>query len=459
MDLKNIQSVYFIGIGGIGMSALARYFLFLGKKVAGYDRTETDLTRTLSAEGMEIHYRDEVSLIPAYCKAGPEKVMVIFTPAIPKNHSEWNWFQTEGYTLIKRAQALGEISRQKKTIAIAGTHGKTSITTMTSYLLKETGVGCDAFLGGISKNYQTNLLLQEGSEWVVIEADEFDRSFHWLRPYIAVISAMDADHLDIYGDHEAVKVSFSEFTAGISDEGILLTKLGVEPEVRTRARRYRYSLRDTNADFYAENIRLSDGKYCIDLHTPFGVVPSIKIGVPGLLNVENAVAAMAAAILSGADKSLIPGVMPGFSGVNRRFDIRFRSADRLYIDDYGHHPEELRFTLQSIRDLYPGRHITAVFQPHLYSRTRDFAEEFAKSLSLADALFLLDIYPAREEPIEGVTSSIIFDRVNLQDKILCRKEDFPDLLEKHKIDILVTMGAGDIDRLIIPITDWLKKNS
>ena len=441
------------------MSALARYFLFLGKKVAGYDRTETELTRTLSAEGMEIHYWDEVSLIPVYCKAGPEKVMVIFTPAIPKNHSEWNWFRTEGYPLIKRAQALGEISRQKKTIAIAGTHGKTSITTMTSYLLKETGVGCDAFLGGISKNYQTNLLLQEGSEWVVIEADEFDRSFHWLRPYIAVISAMDADHLDIYGDHEAVKVSFSEFTAGISDEGILLTKLGVEPEVRTRARRYRYSLRDTNADFYAENICLSDGKYCIDLHTPFGVVPSIKIGVPGLLNVENAVAAMAVAILSGADKSLISGVMPGFSGVNRRFDIRFRSADRLYIDDYGHHPEELRFTLQSIRDLYPGRHITAVFQPHLYSRTRDFAEEFAKSLSLADALFLLDIYPAREEPLEGVTSSIIFDRVNLQDKILCRKEDFPDLLGKHKIDILVTMGAGDIDTLIMPITDWLKRNS
>ena len=441
------------------MSALARYFLFLGKKVAGYDRTETDLTRTLSAEGMEIHYRDEVSLIPVYCKQGPEKVMVIFTPAIPKNHTEWNWFRKEGYTIIKRAQALGEISRQKKTIAIAGTHGKTSITTMTSYLLKETGVGCDAFLGGISKNYQTNLLLQEGSEWVVIEADEFDRSFHWLRPYIAVISAMDADHLDIYGDHEAVKASFSEFTAGISDEGILLTKSGVEPEVRTRARRYRYSLIDTNADFYAGNIRLSDGKYCIDLHTPFGVVPSIRIGIPGLLNVENAVAAMAAAILSGADKSLLAGVMSGFSGVNRRFDIRFCSADILYIDDYGHHPEELRFTLQSIRDLYPGRHITAVFQPHLYSRTRDFAEEFAKSLSLADALLLLDIYPAREEPIEGITSSIIFDRVNLQDKTLCRKEDFPDLLGKHKIDILVTMGAGDIDTLIVPITDWLKRNS
>ncbi len=457
--MKKIQSVYFLGIGGIGMSALARYFLFMGKKVGGYDKTSSALTKTLEKEGMDIHYEDDVTRIPDYCKGDPAQTLVIVTPAVPSDLAEWEWFFQKGYRIIKRAVALGEISAEKKSVAISGTHGKTSITTMTSYLLQETGIGCDAFLGGISKNYQTNLLMQKDSEWVVIEADEFDRSFHWLHPKLALISSMDADHLDIYGDHEQVRHSFSIFTERVDSQGILITKMGVEPEVRTRARRYRYALTNSDADFFACNLHLEEGLYCFDFQTPLGRFPDFRVGIPGLVNVENAVAAMAIAVLLGADPSEIRKAMPGFMGVNRRFDLRFRSSSVLYIDDYAHHPEELRFTLQSIRELYPGRHITAVFQPHLYSRTRDFAEGFAQSLELADALLLLEIYPARELPLEGVSASMILDRVSLEDKALCSMQNILQVVEARKIDILATLGAGDIDRLADPIVHLLQNKT
>ena len=475
---KSIKKVYFIGIGGIGMSALARYFKAKGCEVCGYDRTETALTRTICAEGIAVHYTDDVNAIPTSYKTDKNDVLVVYTPAVPVSHSELQWFKDRDYLLMKRSEVLGMISQNKDTIAVSGTHGKTSVSTMIAHLLTVSGVGCDAFLGGISKNYKSNLLLfnkgacpldTDDSRYVVAEADEYDRSFLRLHPHIAVVTAMDADHLDIYGTHDAMKEAFAQFALQIKAGGTLLIKHGLTLPVSGEVRTFTYSLDNPDADFYAENIRkvsLSTGegevrgsdRYMFTLRTPEKTIHDVRLGIPGLLNVENSVAAMAVAILAGADTEGIKSGMASFGGIQRRLDERFRTENLVYIDDYGHHPEELRFTFESVRKLYPDRHITGIFQPHLYSRTRDFADEFAKSLNMLDALILLDIYPAREEPIEGVTSKMIFDQVTIDDKCLCSKEEVINILKNRKTGVLLTLGAGDIDTLVEPIEKMLKTN-
>jgi UDP-N-acetylmuramate--alanine ligase len=454
--LNQIHHVYFIGIGGIGMSALARYFKAKGSEVCGYDRTETALTRNLEAEGIAVHYTDDVNAIPLSYKVIKDRVLVVYTPAVPASHSELQWFRNRNYTMMKRSEVLGLISRSKKTVAVAGTHGKTSISTMTAHLLTATGAGCDAFLGGISKNYNSNLLLAAGSRYVVAEADEYDRSFLRLHPYIAVVTAMDADHLDIYGTHEALKEAFAQFVSQITPGGMLIIKHGLTLPVPGDVRMFTYSLYNCDADFHAENIRMDGDRYLFSLRTPYGMLENIHIGVPGLVNVENSIAAIAASCLAGADAEKIKAGMASFEGVQRRFDYRVRTGEAVYIDDYAHHPEELRFTIESVRSLYPGKRITGIFQPHLYSRTRDFADEFAQSLSLLDSLILLDIYPAREEPVEGVTSKMIFDKVTIDDKCLCTKGEVINILSNRQPGVLLTLGAGDIDSLVEPIEEMLK---
>ena len=451
-----IQKVYFIGIGGIGMSALARYFKAKGCEVCGYDRTETTLTKNLVSEGIVVHYADDVNLIPPSYKTEKESVLVVITPAVPASHNELQWFKSQEYRMMKRSKVLGMISQNRDTIAVAGTHGKTSVSTMIAHLLTAVGVGCDAFLGGISKNYKSNLLLAEGSCYVVAEADEYDRSFLQLHPHIAVVTSMDADHLDIYGTHEAMKEAFAQFVSQITPDGILLIKHGLSLSAPDKVRAFTYSLDNREADFHAENIRMQGERCLFDFQTPNGLIPDIHIGVPGLVNVENGVASMAAAILAGANEEKLKPSMTSFEGIQRRFDYRVRTDNVAYIDDYAHHPEELRFFIKSVRQMYPDKRITGVFQPHLYSRTRDFAEEFAKSLSQLDSLILLDIYPAREEPIEGVTSKMIFDKITISDKCLCSKKEVPVILNNREPGVWLTIGAGDIDTLVEPIEELLK---
>jgi UDP-N-acetylmuramate--alanine ligase len=459
---EQINNVYLIGIGGIGMSALARYFKAKGCNVQGYDRTETALTRTLKSEGIAVHYADSVDAIHHSVKTDKDRVLVIYTPAVPASHSELQWFRENDYRMMKRSEVLGLISQEKRTVAVAGTHGKTSVSTMIAHLFTGAsihGIRCDAFLGGISKNYGSNLLLDNDSRYVVVEADEYDRSFLHLHPYFAVVTAMDADHLDIYGTHEAMKEAFGQFAMRITPGGKLLIKYGLTLPVPVGdVSVFTYSLDDCNADFHAENIRMDGDRYLFNLKTPHETVNDIHIGVPGLVNVENGVAASAVAYLSGAGSAGIKSGMASFEGIQRRFDYRVRTEAAVYIDDYAHHPEELRFTIQSVRELYPDKHITGIFQPHLYTRTRDFADGFAQSLSMLDALLLLDIYPAREEPIEGVTSGIIFDKVTISDKCLCSKSDVINILKERKTDVLLTLGAGDIDTLIEPIENFLKNS-
>ncbi|MDR0713017.1 MAG: UDP-N-acetylmuramate--L-alanine ligase [Bacteroidales bacterium] len=450
------SNIYFIGIGGIGMSALARYFKTRKCCVCGYDRTETALTQALCREGIGVHYRDDVNAIPPSFRNSPDDTLVIYTPAVPASHVELNWFKEHRYRLIKRAEALGVLSKEKKTVAVAGTHGKTSVSAMTAFLLTEAGAGCDAFLGGISKNYHTNLLLREGSEYLVAEADEYDRSFLHLHPCVAVVTAMDADHLDIYGTHAEMKAAFRQFTAQIQPGGVLLAKYGLELSAPKGVRQYSYSLTHPQADYYAEAVHVTGGRYAADVRTPQGVLKNVQFGIPGLVNVENGIAAIAAAALTGVPPEKAASSMTRFEGVERRFDCRVKNDRLIYIDDYAHHPEELRFTVESVRQLYPGRHITGVFQPHLYTRTRDFAEGFAQSLSLLDSLILLDIYPAREDPIPGVDAQIIFDRVTIPDKKMCRKEEVIEILKTRRLDVLLTMGAGDIDTLVKPLENLLK---
>ena len=446
--LNQITKIYFIGIGGIGMSALARYFKAKGCEVCGYDRNETALTRNLVSEGIAVHFTDDVSAIPQSYKTDKDSVLVVYTPAIPASHSELQWFRSNDYLMMKRSEVLGLISKTKETIAVAGTHGKTSVSTMIAHLLTAADVGCDAFLGGISKNYKSNLLLFEGSRYVVAEADEYDRSFLRLYPHIAVVTAMDADHLDIYGTHGAMKEAFAQFASQITHSGMLLIKHGLSLQVSDDVHVFTYSLDNCEADFYAENIRMEGDRYLFTLHTPRGTIHDVHPGVPGLVNVENGVAASAVACLLNADSEKIKAGIASFEGINRRFDFRVRTDNVVYIDDYAHHPEELRFAIESVRQLYPNRHITGIFQPHLFTRTRDFADGFAESLSMLDSLILLNIYPAREEPIEGVTSRIIFDKVIIDDKILCPKSDVVNILKNRKIDVLLTLGAGDIDTLV-----------
>lgn len=453
-DINNIKNVYFLGIGGIGMSALARYFHTLGKQVAGYDRTATDLSHQLEQEGIAIHYTDDVNAIPAAMLSDSANTLVVYTPAVPATHSEYLFLLNNGFSIKKRAEVLGLISKSKDVIAIAGTHGKTTTSTITAHLLKQSHLGCSAFLGGISLNYGSNLLLSETSSFVVAEADEYDRSFLQLYPRLAVITAMDADHLDIYGTHEEVKKAFWQFISQIQAGGCLVIKKGLETGNPSHVRIYTYSL-DEEADFYAEKIIAKDGLYHFDLNTPFGKITDITLGFPGLLNVENAIAAYAMALLAGAYREEIREAMKSFLGVQRRFDVHIRHQDFVMIDDYGHHPEELRYTISSVKELYPGKFVTGIFQPHLFSRTQDFAAEFAQSLDLLDQVILLDIYPAREKPIPGVTSNIIFDRIKNKNKILCNKTELLSVLETiEKPDIVLTMGAGDIDTFLKPMKEF-----
>ena len=456
------NKTYFIGIGGIGMSALARYFKHEGMKVAGYDRTPSPLTAALEAEGIDIHYGDDLAeQIPDEFKHNPDSTLVIYTPAVPTLNAEYRWFADNGYTIIKRSAALGYVARNKKTLAVAGTHGKTTVSTLTAHLMTQAADSrCTAFLGGIAKNYDSNLLLSSG-EWLVAEADEYDRSFLQLHPQAALITSADPDHLDIYGTGEELRKTFSEFASQVAPQGTLILKKGInlplssESQLSTR-RIYQYSL-DEVCDIYASDIRPdAGGRYRFDLHTPFGNLADCTLGIPALINIENAVAASALALYAGADPEKLKSALASFQGVKRRFDFYINTPETVYLDDYAHHPEELKAAILSLRGIFPARKLTAVFQPHLYTRTRDFADGFAQSLSLLDELILLDIYPARELPIEGVNSQMIFNKVTIANKAMCTKDQLLDLLAQRTLDVLVTFGAGDIDRLTDEIARQLR---
>ena len=457
MDINRVASVYFVGAGGIGMSALIRYFLSKGKRVGGYDRTPSDLTEALRKEGADIHYTDDVALVADVFKS-PEDTLVVYTPAVPESHTELAYFRARGFEVMKRARVLGEITRSARGLCVAGTHGKTTTSSMLAHLLKSSHVDCNAFLGGILKNYQSNLMLSDQSDLTVIEADEFDRSFHWLTPYMAVITSADPDHLDIYGTPEAYRESFEVFTSLIRPDGCLLLKKGVRvtPRLREGVRLYTYSATEA-ADFHAENIVIRDGKITFDFVGPRVRIPEVELGVPVKVNIENGVAAMAIAWLNGVTPEEIRQGMASFAGPRRRFDFHLRTDRVALIDDYAHHPAELRQSILSVKELYAGRKVTGIFQPHLYSRTRDFADDFARSLSLLDELILLDIYPAREKPIPGVTSRIIFDKVTIPDKILCDKRELLDVIARGRYEVVLMVGAGDIDRLVEPVREILCK--
>lgn len=448
--MAEYRNIYFIGIGGIGMSAIARYYHQKGLKVSGYDKTPSELTHALESEGIEVHYEDNISYIPKDI----EGTLVVYTPAIPKDMGELVHVQQAGYRVIKRSRTLGEIAQGQRCMAVAGTHGKTTTSTLVAHIFQDSGEGCSAFLGGISKNYDTNLLVS-ANETIVAEADEFDRSFLQLFPEIAVITSMDADHLDIYSDIENMHSSFREFASQVS--GTVIAKAGLPlSEADTRARLLRYSYDDASADFFASDIGVDGcGYFTFNLHYPGGVIEGCRVGIPGWINVENAVAASAIALTYGLDPEKVKHALGTFQGVKRRFDIHLNTPECSYIDDYAHHPKEISAAISSMRDIFPGRRLTAIFQPHLYTRTRDFADEFAEALSSVDKLILLDIYPAREEPIPGVTSEIIFRNVTAPEKVMMVKEDLMEYLKNEPIDTLITFGAGNIDRFIGPITEML----
>lgn len=446
--MKQYSSLYFIGAGGIGMSALVRYFLAKGYRVAGYDRTSSPLTEALQSEGLEIVYDESVDLIPDYCR-DPKTTLVVYTPAIPATHTGLVYFREHGFKVVKRAELLGLITQSSKGLCFSGTHGKTTTSSMAAHIFHESPIGCNAFLGGILRNYNSNLILSDHSPFTVIEADEYDRSFHWLHPYMAVVTATDPDHLDIYGTEEAYLESFAHFTSLIQPGGCLVIKKGIKlvPRVQEGVKVYTYSARD-GGDFHADNIRVGNGTILFDFVAPDGVVTDVELGVPVDINIENAVAAMAIARLNGVADDDMRRAMASFKGAKRRFEFWVKRDDRVMIDDYAHHPDELKASIRSVRALYPGRKLTVIFQPHLYSRTRDFAPQFAEALSMADQVILLDIYPARELPIPGVTSQLIFDRITCRDKELCLREKLLERIKECNFDILLTMGAGDIDRLL-----------
>lgn len=450
------RNIYFLGIGGIGMSALARYFKAKGFAVAGYDRTPSELTRELEREGISIHYEDDLQLIPSEFRDKSE-TLVVFTPAVPQTMGEFVWLRDNGFEIMKRSQVLGEVTRMQRAICISGTHGKTTTSTMTSHLLHNSHVECNAFLGGISKNFSRNLLLSEKSDLVVVEADEYDHSFLTLSPYMAVVTAVDADHLDIYGTEENYRKGFEDFTSLIVPGGVLLMKKGlpIQPRLQKDVKLYTYSVNE--GDFHAENIRIGGGEIIFDFVTPERVIPDIALGVPVYVNIENGIAAMTMAYLNGATEEEIRKAMKSFAGVKRRFDFHIKSADFAFLDDYAHHPAELRSSIESVRALYPGKRICGVFQPHLFTRTRDFADDFAKSLSMLDELVLLEIYPAREKPIEGVNSQMLLDKVSIQDKMLCAKSELVDCLSQKNFDVLLMVGAGDLDLLIPDVEKMLLK--
>lgn len=445
--------IYFLGIGGIGMSALARYFIAKGYQVHGYDRTCTPLTESLEKEGMIIHFHEDISLIPA------ETGLVIYTPAIPATNNEFQYLQKSGVRMMKRAEVLGMFSSEYKTIACAGTHGKTTTSTLVAYLLQQSHLGCQAFLGGISRNFDTNLLISETSPFLVAEADEYDRSFLHLHPYIAIITSVDSDHLDIYHTATAVHEAFSSFTANIISGGALLLKKGLDLPLQIPAgcNVLSYAVNEA-ADYYASNLSLQHGLYHFDFNYPFGKIDNLTLGIPGLYNVENAVAALGAAMLAGVTPDELSNALATFKGVKRRFDIRLNENNMVYIDDYAHHPEELNACISSARAMFPGRRLTGIFQPHLYTRTRDFATEFAKSLSMLDEVLLLPIYPARELPIAGIDSQMLLSLINHSDKHFLHKTDIPGYFKDKQVEVLLTMGAGDIDTLVEPIENFFSKN-
>ena len=446
------RNVYFIGIGGIGMSAIARFCKFKGCSVSGYDRTPSELTRRLEAEGIEVHYDDDCSRIPE----DREDTLVVYTPAVPDEFGELAYAREKGYKVIKRSRMLGELTRGESCLAVAGTHGKTTTSTMIAHILTEGGSGCSAFLGGISKNYGTNMLVSD-TPVVVAEADEFDRSFLQLHPSTAVITSMDADHLDIYGDLEHVQQAFREFASQVSETLILKYGLPIASS-DVQAKIFTYHFDNPSADFHSANLRLGDdGHYTYDLVYPGGTLSDIRVGAIGWVNVENSIAAAAVCLCRGMDAQKVRHALSSFEGVRRRLDVHVNRPGLCYIDDYAHHPAELRSAISSVRQVFPGRKITGVFQPHLYTRTRDFASGFAEALSMLDRLILLDIYPAREEPIEGVSSELIFKDVSCPEKLLVHKSGLMDLLSREELDVLITLGAGDIDRFVPEITGMLEK--
>ncbi len=458
MQFSHIKYVYFLGIGGIGMSALARWFNVNGFQVAGYDKTPTALTNTLQAEGIRIHFDDDVNAIPSEFLANPAQTLVVLTPAIPKDHQEWNFLIDNNFQILKRSQVLGLLAATMRTIAVAGTHGKTTTSSMVAHILKASGKNVAAFLGGITQNYQTNFLLNDptddlSSVLCVVEADEFDRSFLTLFPDVAVVTSTDADHLDIYGDHNHVLESFQAFVGQIKSDGKLFMKKGLSLASHTQAQVQDFSF--DSGDFHATNFRIENARFVFDVVYPGGVVADIQLMMPGFHNVENALAAFACAWVVGTDNEQIRAALNTYKGVKRRFEYHHQSPTKVLIDDYAHHPAEVEAFLRSVRALYPNKHITAIFQPHLFTRTRDFQEGFAASLGLADRLLLLDIYPAREKPIEGISSKIVFDRVPLSDKILLSKSEVIQTLTNLPAEVVVTIGAGDVDGLLPALKEML----
>lgn len=456
MELKDIKAVYFIGAGGIGMSAIARYFIHKGMVVAGYDKTPSELTRRLEKEGMLIHYEESVDEIPHACKK-PASTLVVYTPAIPADHKELTFFREGGFEIEKRAQVLGTLTRTHKGLCVAGTHGKTTTSTMCAHIMHQSQQDCNAFLGGISKNYGTNYILSDKSDFVVIEADEFDRSFHWLRPWMSVITSTDPDHLDIYGTKEAYLESFRHYTELIQPGGALILhkNLEMQQHVQEGVRVYEYSLDE--GDFHAENIKIENGEITFDFISPVECVRNVMLGQPVPINIENGVAAMAMAQLNGCTAEELRYGMKTYAGVDRRFDFKTKNDRHVFLSDYAHHPKEIYQSAKSIRELYKDRKITAIFQPHLYTRTRDFYQDFANSLSLLDEVILCDIYPAREKPIEGVTSKLIYDNLKPGvEKSMIHKEDVLDLVKSRDFDVLLVLGAGDLDNYVPQIAKLLE---
>lgn len=456
MELKDIRTVYFVGAGGIGMSAIARYFLNKGMTVAGYDKTPSELTHNLEKEGMQIHYDENVNAIPQECRDASH-TLIIYTPAIPAEHKELVFFRERGFDIQKRAQVLGTLTRTHKGLCVAGTHGKTSTSTMCAHIMHQSSVDCNAFLGGISKNYGTNYILSE-SDYVVIEADEFDRSFHWLRPWMSVITATDPDHLDIYGTKEAYLESFRHYSTLIQPGGALIIRKGLEmkAEVQEGVHVYEYS-RD-EGDFHAENIKIENGGITFDFVSPIENVPNVTLGQPIPINIENGVAAMAMAQLNGCTADELRNGMATYGGVDRRFDFKIKDSRHVFLSDYAHHPKEIYQSAKSMRELYQNRKITAIFQPHLYTRTRDFYKDFASALSQLDEVVLCDIYPAREQPIPGVTSKLIYDNLaEGVEKSMIRKEDVLDFVRSRDFDVLIVLGAGDLDNYVPQIAEIIKQ--
>ena len=448
MNIDKIKRVYLLGIGGIGMSGLARYFSRLGCEVAGYDRTSTELTRTLEAEGLDITYTDDINTVPAVFKEANEETLLIYTPAIPKDLALKAFFTEQDHELFKRSQVLGFISASRFTIAVAGTHGKTTTSTMVAHILKDSGYDCSAFLGGISTNYQNNVLFGDNNV-VVVEADEYDRSFLTLHPNIAIVTSADADHLDIYGDPEELVTSFKLFLDRVVEDGDKIVKKGLPFSGNIT-----YA-REEKCDAYAENVHVRDGEFYFDYHSETLVLKDVHLGIPGLHNVENAVAAITVANLLDIEADKIRTALSNFAGVKRRFEFIVKNPSHIYIDDYAHHPEELRAFLTSMKKLYPNKKLTVVFQPHLFTRTRDFVDGFAEVLGLADELLLMEIYPARELPIEGVDSSWLLEKINLENKRLVSPEEVLEIIKAENPELVVTVGAGDIDKLVKPISEVL----